>query len=152
MNNKGFSLIELIVVIVIISILLSIAVPMYSSWVKRQGIAKDTKKIFSELNYLRLKAFTTKDEYSLCWENNPFKVVYIKKNGNKEGSLSLKYEFVGDIGLGYNCVDFSPDGTADHTGNIRINDVNSKASIDCVDVSRFRISLGKWSEGECKNY
>ena len=152
MNKKGFSLVELIVVIVIISFLASIAIPMYSKWVKRQGIVEDTKKIFSELNYLKLKAFTTKNEYSLCWNSNPFDVVIIKKNKTVEYTLPLKHKFKASVDTGYTCVDFSSDGTADHVGNIRAVDSGSGASVDCVNISRFRISLGKWSNGKCKNY
>lgn len=45
MKNKGFSLVELIVVIAIMAILVGVAVPVYSSYIEKTQIAKDKQLV-----------------------------------------------------------------------------------------------------------
>lgn len=45
MKNKGFSLVELIVVIAIMAILVGVAVPVYSSYIEKSQIAKDKQLV-----------------------------------------------------------------------------------------------------------
>ena len=45
MKNKGFSLVELIVVIAIMAILVGVAVPVYSSYIEKTEIAKDKQLV-----------------------------------------------------------------------------------------------------------
>lgn len=49
MKNKGFSLVELIVVIAIMAILVGVAVPVYSSYVEKANAAKD-EQLLGEIN------------------------------------------------------------------------------------------------------
>lgn len=45
MKNKGFSLVELIVVIAIMAILVGVAVPVYSSYIEKSQISKDKQTV-----------------------------------------------------------------------------------------------------------
>ena len=49
MKNKGFSLVELIVVIAIMAILVGVAVPVYSSYIEKANKAKD-EQLLGEIN------------------------------------------------------------------------------------------------------
>ena len=49
MKNKGFSLVELIVVIAIMAILVGVAVPVYSSYIEKANAAKD-EQLLGEIN------------------------------------------------------------------------------------------------------
>ena len=49
MKNKGFSLVELIVVIAIMAILVGVAVPVYTSYIEKADRAKD-EALLDEIN------------------------------------------------------------------------------------------------------
>ena len=49
MKNKGFSLVELIVVIAIMAILVGVAVPVYTSYISKANAAKD-EQLLGEIN------------------------------------------------------------------------------------------------------
>ncbi len=149
MNKKGITLIELLVVIALIVIMLSIAIPMYNRWVKKEDVSGDVQKIYSALNELRVRAFSGKQECKMQWAANPFKKVDLYCGGSKIGEIQLKNDFEGSIKLGVSYVDFSSDGTADHNGNIHIKGDDYGARYSCVNISEIRISLGKWDGTDC---
>ena len=57
---KGFTLLELLIVIAMMAVLLAIAIPAFSKWVKKYNIESDTKKIYAFLQEARAKAFAEK--------------------------------------------------------------------------------------------
>ena len=151
MDKKGVTLIELIVVISITVIIMSIAIPMYNRWVKKESVSGDVQKIYSTLNELRLKAFVGKEECKMQWANNPFKKAYLYCGGKNIGEIKLKNNFEASMKLGVSYVDFSYDGTADHNGNIHVKGDNYGFKYSCVNISVIRISLGKWNGNSCEN-
>ncbi|WP_035264313.1 type IV pilin protein [Acinetobacter sp. Ver3] len=61
MNQKGFTLIELMVVVVIIAILMTIAVPSYQSYLKRNAAAQaqqEISKIIEQLERYKSRSFS----------------------------------------------------------------------------------------------
>ena len=55
-NNKGFSLVELIVVIAIMAILIGVAVPVYSSYVEKSQKAADIQLVDEIIHALQIAA------------------------------------------------------------------------------------------------
>jgi len=150
LKDDGLTLIELIVVIVIISIIVGISIPSYYKWVKRQSIENDTRILYNKLKQIRIKAFTTKDKYSLCWNSDPFDTAIIKVNGSTEGVISLHHSFATNLTKkGGDCITFSSYGIADKTVSIKIEE-NDNSNVDCIEVSYYMVSLGKWHNGKCE--
>lgn len=55
-KNKGFTLIELMTSVAIISILLALASPSFSSFIKNNKITTSAKNFYSDLNYAKSEA------------------------------------------------------------------------------------------------
>ena len=85
-KNKGFTLIELMTSIAIISVLLALASPSFSEFVKNNKIATSAKNFYSDLNYAKSEALkgsavvvmkpTTGTSYNNGWQ------IFVDVNGN----------------------------------------------------------------------
>ncbi|MCM1261648.1 MAG: prepilin-type N-terminal cleavage/methylation domain-containing protein [Butyrivibrio sp.] len=56
MNNKGFSLVELIIVIAIMVILIAVLAPQYLKYVEKSRVASDTQTVVEFINSLQVLA------------------------------------------------------------------------------------------------
>ncbi len=65
MRNRGFSLVEMLVVIAIIGIILSIAIPNYNSTMTKTNMEKETKELHSTIVNARLAAMQNKQPGAL---------------------------------------------------------------------------------------
>ncbi len=72
-NNKGFSLVELIVVIAIMAILAAVAIPTFSGFINKANIASDDSYA-NDIKYACKIAFASEGE-----------VTDVKVSGNKDG-------------------------------------------------------------------
>ena len=68
-QQSAFSLIETLIILIISSILLSIAMPSLSSSIQRTQQMTHTNQMIGALNYAREKAITSKRMVSLCAGN-----------------------------------------------------------------------------------
>lgn len=59
MDRRGFSLIEVIVVVSIISILLAVGTISFNQWVRRQSIDRQAREMYSDLMSIRQQAMVT---------------------------------------------------------------------------------------------
>lgn len=65
-KNKGFTLIELMVTIVVLAIIASIAVPSFSDNIAKQGLDNSGREILSALNEGRSKAVALRSVVVVC--------------------------------------------------------------------------------------
>ena len=69
-NNSGFTLIELMMVLLIIAITLGIGVPSFQGFIQDSRVAGLTNAFVSSLNYTRSEAVKRGSEVSLCKSSN----------------------------------------------------------------------------------
>lgn len=140
---KGFTLLELLIVIAMMAVLLAIAIPAFSKWIKKYNIESDTKKIYALLQEARAKAFAEKikldavisgNQICIKCDSNDNSCTSLYGNGNIK-CAKLKYSFSG------NTVNISKRGTMSG-GPIYYNGSND-AQYDCVRVSDIRVKLEK---------
>jgi prepilin-type N-terminal cleavage/methylation domain-containing protein len=74
MNKKGFSLIELIAVIAIISTILAIAVPNYHDWQVKSSVEKQMKEMKADMDSTRLAAIQQKQEEGVVMAANSYTI------------------------------------------------------------------------------
>lgn len=116
MNNKGFTLVEVLAVLVILSVIMSIAIPIVTSSLdirkgKNSDQVKEKIKVMAEL-YLSNNNMIINNTNSDCYIdiNDLVSKGYIKKN-DADGLKYIKYskstnsfEFLNDINSLENCV------------------------------------------------
>ena len=139
----GFSLIELITVIVILAIVLMVAMPMYREWIVKYRIESNTKDIYSFLQKMRHKAFVEKVKLDVELSSNSLCVKCDSSDNTCKGIYGKGYISCIDLFNGFsgNTVNISSRGTL-NGGPIYYNKSN-KAQYDCVRVSDVRIRMDK---------
>ena len=59
MNKKGFTLVEIVVTISILSILTAITIPTYISWLPKHRLQTSVRQIYDDLNLAKMEAVRT---------------------------------------------------------------------------------------------
>jgi type IV fimbrial biogenesis protein FimT len=81
-NQRGFTLIELMVVIIIAAILLTIAVPSFSSLIKRNNVDSLQSKLSSALATARTEAASRNKVITICRSNDEATCIAGAVSGN----------------------------------------------------------------------
>jgi len=136
----GFTLIELMVSIVIITLLAALWMRSFTYWSKRSGIESDVNNIQTFLQHKRLQAFAEKRTLRIALRNNGTQVCESTDNT----CIELKNPFMasGNITI--------TDRGTFSTGYFRLSGgTQVNPSFSCVSVSSTRARIGIWSGGVC---
>ena len=95
-NNKGFSLVELIVVIAIMAILAAIAIPTFAHFITKANEASDAE-LLNNINYIFNAACVengvdVKDVTSATWDKEQKLVTEVKVNGVPNAKIVESFE------------------------------------------------------------
>jgi len=140
---KGFTLIELLTVVAVIAIILSIAIPHVTKWIRKYNIEGDTKTIYSLIQEVREKAFAEKIKLditingkNLCYkcDSTDANCTSIHGTGNIR-CINLNLIFSG------NTINVSKRGTL--SGGPVYYPQSNDAQYDCIRVSDIRVKLEK---------
>lgn len=82
MNNRGFTLLELLVVVLLVGILGAIALPQYFNVVERQR-AMEAMGILAAIEKAQVRYYAVNDAYSTDFSNIDFDLRSNKGNGNE---------------------------------------------------------------------
>lgn len=158
---KGFSLIELLIVIAVIAIAAGAATLNFNQWVRKANIEKQTRELFGDLNEARLKSIYMKKRHSIVLYSNSYVFKeYSSENEDKTNGRTLytkntTYQMKTEDGavLDGNIVEFDIRGFTVFPSNntYRIDPINSGAAFDCVIIADSRTNLGQMGSGNaCK--
>lgn len=144
MTRRGFTLVELLVVIGLISILLAMATFGFSQYTRKSGIHHQTRLLNGDLMEYRVKAMYEKKNWTVKIDTNrydiyssplttvtPVKTVTLKYPVETTNTFAIVYDNQGTANVGKTiCV-------------IPEND----AAVDAIVVSTTRVQIGKKQAG-----
>jgi len=137
---RGFTLIEVFVVVGVLVLLLAIAFPPFKGWIVKTSIENDVRDIYAFLQEARARAFSEKKDFSV--EASGRKLC-IKEGDAEVNCIELQNPFSGGVTISrrgyFSQGSFKYNGTADVDRNY-----------DCVVVSLVRVRMGLWNGSECE--
>lgn len=168
-KRDGFSLIELIVVLVIIGIIIAISSLNFSQMNRKSQIEKQTRELFTDVNAARTESMFRKKRHAIVINTAATGYTFKRyssaneslANGEIITSKSTVYTMsdvaggtiVNEVlafdttGIAYNF-----DGDVIDGANpviIRFEPINSGAVFDCVDIRATSTNLGRLNSGAC---
>ncbi|MEP9412349.1 MAG: prepilin-type N-terminal cleavage/methylation domain-containing protein [Candidatus Brocadia sp.] len=81
-NQKGFSLIEMLIVVVILTVLSGIAIPVYVSMKPSIRLSGATRQIMGDLMWARMQAISQNNEFKIFFLDNHRYRILDDDNGN----------------------------------------------------------------------
>ncbi len=134
MNQKGVTLIELIVVMVIIAIGAALTTPNIGGWLRNYRLRSATRDVASMMRVAQIKSVSTNMQYRITFDtiNNNYIVEYLTTGGvwvAEGGTQTLPTGVRFNTTFAGNVTTFSPNSTATD-GNVTLN--NTKGSIKTV--------------------
>lgn len=158
MSHKGFSIVELVVVIAIIGISLSIVSLNFSAYTKKAQIEKQTRELNSMVMNARLSAIHRKQRTALLF--GPKQVIFKSYSSPYEDTFSpsaaeisstrLNYEMKmqtgttwSDLSISSTFVSFDTRGLASNNITLVITPVMYSGGYDCVVVQDARTKIGR---------
>ena len=165
-QNRGFSLIELMVVVAIMIILLAIGIPQLSKYIKKYNVEKEITTLYSDLMNQRFKSmnsgiphgvmFDSSKQYTLfTFDDKDYDLTFDNTSEEKDASIKIVNY---DLQAGSNSVNgmvilFDKTGMAKTSswglGNFTI-DINYPARYNCITISSSRIKMGVWDGSDCQ--
>lgn len=168
-DKKGFSLLELLIVMAILGILVAIGIPSMSGFVRKGRIENQTKRVYSDLMGVRTMAMNRNMTHFVRFGVNPYGVfadsdgdgVYdnggdaqvLSRSGPDKPPSPFFNATINDepvtTNLTGNQASFNSRGIANMEGTICVAEtaVNFQPSVNCVVINRTRIRLGVITTG-----
>jgi type IV fimbrial biogenesis protein FimT len=157
-NSHGFTMVEMLIVVVIMAILLSLATLQFNSMQAKSSIETQTRELLADLSDARLGAIQTKGSRTVIL--NPTSAMFRSYTTNEPvtlttGKLLFTKNFKNSIStagnIGFNSNGFTNDFDNTFTSNqtISVQPSGTAAAIDCLVISMTKINLGKYNNGSC---
>lgn len=172
-RERGFTLIELIVILLILGAMATIALPNFSNFVRKNRIQNQTKRIHADLINARVMSMSRNMNHFVVFDLPGKKYsIFADTNGNKEydappgdTQVLVRSSVDKDNFSFFNVIpqnetiqtttgfmgEFNTRGIAEQWGTVCIVASNIQPSQNCVAVSPTQIRIGKLTLGDVCN-
>ncbi len=147
MNSRGFSLIELVVIVALIGTLSAIGTFGFSQYSRKSQITNQTRQLYGDLMEYRIKAMYEKKNwtfkisagsYGIYSSSNttvsPVTTVTLKQNVESDSTTDIVYD---------------THGLANVSGKSVCVSATNDATVDSVVISETRVQVGKKTGVSC---
>lgn len=149
MNRHGFSLVELLVVIMIMGTLTALATFEFSSYMRKSGVTSQTRALYGDLNEYRTRSFYEKKNWTFKISANRYEI-YSSSNVavGAVKTVALTHPVTTDFAVD---VVFDQQGGSSVSGKTVCIASPNDAVVDSVVISSTRVQIGKKNEGSCQS-
>jgi Tfp pilus assembly protein FimT len=150
MRSRGFSLIEMLMIIGIVSILYAIGTLSFNAYQKRYRAEAQTRFLFSEIQKARVDAICQRRGTRVKVYRDHFEI-YSSQQDNTSGiqpmqSYPLRFPVAWEASSADDeryIIDFEPQGTTETSnGSIYLKD-SAGSGVDCITIFFTKISITK---------
>jgi prepilin-type N-terminal cleavage/methylation domain-containing protein len=158
-NNSGFSLVELIVVIGLITIVLSTVTINFSSWQKKYAIEGQVKEMLADLTEVRMRAIATKQQHKVFLNPTAYTFQRYSSESDTVGkqvfSKPFKYPIQQFSSGTYSAFSNTPvvidaSGYTTSWMTIAVGIGLSDPAYNCLVLSTARVNMGKINGNNCE--
>jgi type II secretion system protein H len=150
MTSKGFSLVELVVILAIIGILLSISALNFGSWQRKNNVERYVKELYSDLQEARMKAAYTKKRQGVELGASQVEFREFSSEADVTGTVTSKKQLPFSLTWSTwttpasNRIEFDTNGVMiDKTSKVICVSTTENAPYDAIVVSAAMTSMGK---------
>jgi prepilin-type N-terminal cleavage/methylation domain-containing protein len=156
MRNSGFSMIEMLTVIALISVLAALSTLGFNNWTVKQNVERQTKELVADINDLRLRAIHSKKrhvmillpgsytfkKYSSEAEAVPSTVVYSKP-------LKYNIKLIDGSSVAGKEIMMDERGFTNDWMTLWVDSTNDNAAFNCAKIAAGRTNIGKKKGSDC---
>jgi len=159
MNRRGFSLMELIIVIALISTMLAIATINFNSWQVKYNIEAQVKEMLSDLVDVRSMAIASKKEHRVFLTPTSYSFRRYSSEADPKTSSggvqvlnkTLKYQIAWPSSVpAMNPIVIDDRGYTTNLGTISVGVGLGDPAYNCIVVHTARVNMGKLNGTNCE--
>jgi prepilin-type N-terminal cleavage/methylation domain-containing protein len=144
MKQNGFSLVELVTVMSIISILLAIGTLGFNSMQRKYGIDNQTRTLYADLMEIRVKSMYKKKSHFVSLAADTFVFYSSGTRTNPAGEvLRKRLAFPVTWNVNGALIEFDSQGLTTDQRSICVNQNETAPNVDSIVVSMARVNMGK---------
>jgi prepilin-type N-terminal cleavage/methylation domain-containing protein len=150
MKQNGFSLVELVTVLSIISILLAIGTLGFNSMQRKYGIDNQTRTLYADLMEIRVKSMYKKKSHYVALSAGTFVFYSSGSRTNPVGEIlrkRLAYPVIWN-GTASNLIEFNSQGLTNDLRSICVDQIETAPHVDSIVVATARVNMGKRKVGK----